>query len=70
MREFIRGLWTPVVTTLSPASASRASKAAVNFESRSQIKNLVRLPASSRSMRRLRPSSTSEQRRPRVSREP
>jgi hypothetical protein len=29
--EFMRGTWMPVVMTLSPASASTASKAFVNF---------------------------------------
>lgn len=56
--EFIRGMWMPVVTTSTPASVSRASKAAVNFESRSRIRYRALLPASSRSMRRLRPSCT------------
>lgn len=47
MRECVRGIRMPVVTTFSPASVSRSSKAAVNFESRSRIKNLALLLASS-----------------------
>ncbi|EXU63696.1 hypothetical protein Z951_34675 [Streptomyces sp. PRh5] len=31
MKELIRGIWMPVVTTPKPASVTRASKAAVNF---------------------------------------
>ncbi|GAA1283601.1 hypothetical protein GCM10009646_83940 [Streptomyces aureus] len=58
MREFIHGIRTPLVTTFSPASATKASKAAVNFESRSRIRNLAVPPASSESMRRLRPNCT------------
>jgi hypothetical protein len=56
MMEFIRDICMPVLMTVGPVSASRASKAAVNFESRSRIKNLALLPTSSRSMTILRPS--------------
>ncbi|MFF5233584.1 hypothetical protein [Dactylosporangium sp. NPDC000521] len=56
MMEFIRGIRMPVVMTVSPVSVIRASKAAVNFESRSRIKNLALLPTSSRSITTLRPS--------------
>ncbi|EXU66187.1 hypothetical protein Z951_21345 [Streptomyces sp. PRh5] len=58
MSEFIRGMRMPVVTTFTLASAIRVSKAAVNWESRSRIRNFALLPAPSRSMRRLRPSCT------------
>jgi hypothetical protein len=43
-----------------PESANRASKPAVNFASRSRMRNPARLPASSRSMSRFRPSWTSQ----------
>jgi hypothetical protein len=58
MIEFMRGTQTPLLTIRSPASVSTASKAAVNLESRSRIMNLALLPASSRSITRLRPSCT------------
>jgi hypothetical protein len=45
MIEFMRGIRTPLLTIVSPASASTASKAAVNLESRSRIRNLAFLPA-------------------------
>jgi hypothetical protein len=60
MIEFILGIRTPVVTTRRPASCNTASNASVNFESRSQIRNFALVPASSRSMTRLRPSCTTQ----------
>ncbi|MEV6055768.1 hypothetical protein [Streptomyces sp. NPDC052107] len=42
----------------SQSGVGRALKAVVNFESRSRIKNLVSLPASSRARRRVGPSRT------------
>jgi len=52
MTAFILGIWTPLSTISIPASLSTASNMRGNLPSRSRIKNLARLPASSRSMTR------------------
>jgi hypothetical protein len=52
MIEFMRGVWTPLSTTLIPASASTASNNAGNLPSRSRMRYLALDPASSRSMTR------------------
>jgi hypothetical protein len=44
--EFLLGIRIPVVTTRRPASWSTASNTAVNFESRSRIRNFALAPAS------------------------
>jgi len=50
MIEFILGIWTPLSTTLTPASVSTSPNKAGNLPSRSRIGNRARLPVSSRSV--------------------
>jgi hypothetical protein len=53
MTAFIRGIRTPLSTTMIPASARIASNAARYFPSRSRIRYFTGRPALSRSMNRV-----------------
>lgn len=54
MIEFMRGIRTPLSTTVVTASARIASNRAGYFPSRSRMRYFTERPASSRSMTRLR----------------